>query len=122
MRTSSNPLLTAVTHYLRFIPILIIPVAGIVFMMTVGPYAAVAKGCRMYKEPRPRELVRFALTFSILISTTITLILIVLASVLAPAFMIHQGEAAFILLIYIVTIIFSQLGARAGGNPSRTDK
>ena len=104
--------MTTVKSYLKFIPILIIPLAGLIFMMTIAPYFAVNKGCQSFGKNQRGKRNELALTFSILISTFLSGLLIVVGYFLAPSFTIQAFELTIIIIIYASMTIFSLFGSR----------
>jgi hypothetical protein len=112
MNDTPNVLLTTCKSYLRFIPIALIPLAGLLFLMTVAPYLAVNKGCGFYEKKQRGKRNELALTFAFLLGTIIAVLLIVIASMLAPSFLLRTMEVYLIVFIYGSVTLFSMLGTR----------
>lgn len=112
MNDQSSPFVISLKRFLTFIPIIIIPLAGILFMISVAPYYAVAEGCKAI-GPRDRKKRRtLALHFSLVVATVLSGLLVLVLYLIAPLFRFGTVEASVIGLIYGSFIIFSFFGSR----------
>ena len=112
MNDITKGFLQAIKTYLKLLPLIIIPVAGIILMTTIAPYYAISRGCKEFdpdEKPKRRKL---ALLFSLTLSTLLSAVLLIIASFLSSGLMLRMGEILVIGLIYGMFLIFSLLGAR----------
>ena len=112
MPDKSSPFTISIKSYLKFIPFLILPIAGIVFMITVAPYYAVSKGCKAIEFSDRKKCRELALNFSLTVATALSMLIIIILYIIAPLFRFEGLEAFIIGLIYGSFIVFSLLGSR----------
>lgn len=110
MNTLTHAFIATVKNYLRFLPIIVIPVAGLLFMVTVAPYLAVNDGCKEFRPRERKNRRKLALSFGLTISTLLSVILILLSYFIMPIFLIRSAELSIIILLYASFILFSLLG------------
>lgn len=112
MNDFTSAYLTSVKSYLKFLPLIIIPIAGIVFLVTAAPFYAVSSGIEEFEYRRKSKKRNLALFFGLSMATAISLLLIIILSFIAPAFFMRTEEYMVILGIYISFLIFSSMAAR----------
>ena len=112
MPDQSNPFTISIKRYLRFIPYIIIPLAGILYLMTVAPYYAVSKGCEAIEAGDRKKRRGLALNFALTMATALSMLIVLILYIIAPLFRFEGFEAIIIGLIYGSFIIFSLLGSR----------
>jgi len=112
MNNTSKGYLKSIWTYLKLLPIVVIPVAGIILLTTAAPYYAVNRGCSILNERNRTGRRKIALSFGLSVATLLTLILLLLSYLLSPVMTLQVGEISIIALIYGVFILFSLLGSR----------
>ena len=112
MNELQKGLYRAVRIYLKLLPLVIIPVAGILLLVTAAPYYAVSKGCKELEGTNILKRRKLALSFAILLSTFFSGILLLISYLFSSIFAIGSNEIWIIALIYASFIFFSILGSR----------
>jgi len=112
MNNFTQAFIAAFKSYLKLLPVIIIPVAGLVFLVTAAPYYAVSKGCEVFYPRERRKRKNLALLFAMVLASIITGFLLLISISLSAVFLLHTGEYLLICFIYGSFLIFSALAVR----------
>ena len=94
------------------LPLVVIPIAGIILLTTAAPYYAVSRGCSVIESNNISARRKVAILFGLSIATFLSIALIVASYIISPIMALERGEISIIAVIYGVFILFSLLGSR----------
>jgi hypothetical protein len=112
MSEFTHAFIVALKSYLKFLPVIIIPIAGLVFMITAAPYFSVNKGCQSYESASGTDRKRLALLFGLVFATLLTGIFLFISKNIAASYTVERLEYLVIGLLYGSYLLFSFFGAR----------
>jgi len=108
----SNVFIKTFKTYLWTLPIVIIPIAGLLLIFTAAPYYAVNKGCKIFTGKTAVRKRNLALAFSLTLATILTSVLLGISYFLAANFNLFATEYLIISLLYGSLLFFSLLGTK----------
>ena len=102
--------------FLKRIPAIIIPVLGILYLITLGVYDAGRAGASRYMEKKggsSQGAFGIGLLFGLIFATVLVLLIYLIFSILAVEVFLAFTELCIFVFIYVAAIFFSAMGGRS---------
>jgi len=112
MNTLSNAYITTLKNYVKFVPLVIIPIAGLLFMVSIAPYLAVSNGCGTFEPGQRVKRRKLALLFSLSIASFLLILVYLISMTIMSRFLFDVFELWVVLSLYCSFIVFSLFGSR----------
>lgn len=101
----------SIKTYVKMIPLVIIPVAGIILLLTLAPYLAVSRGCSIIPDASRKLRMRLGVLFGLMLSVIVTVIIYIVLLIIAPGRSFGNFEYSIIGGIFGLFLTFSMLGS-----------
>jgi hypothetical protein len=102
--------------FLKRLPVVIIPVFGLLYLFTLGIYDATRAGAYRFLElsPGPRDgAIKLGMLFGLIFATVVTLLVYFIFSLLTVSVFFAFSEIMIVVTIFSTSLFFSALGSRA---------
>jgi len=106
----------AVFCFLKRVPLIVIPILGVLYLITLGVYDAGRMGARNYIKKNggsARGAFEIGLLFGLLFATILVLLIYLIFSLFTPTVFFAFYEITIFVFIYLAASFFSALGSRA---------
>jgi len=102
--------------FLKRIPAIIVPILGLLYLVTLGVYDAGQAGARRYMEKKggtSQGALGIGLLFGLIFATVLVLLIYLIFSILAVEVFLAFTELCIFVFIYVAAVFFSAMGGRS---------